>query len=64
MSRGPQSFKQADVTKALKAAEKAGFGVSRCEIDPRTGKIVIIAGTRDAIAETGNLDVNEWDGVK
>jgi hypothetical protein len=58
MSRGPQIFKQADLTKALKAAEKAGFDVSRCEIDPRTGKIVIIRGPRDG------LDDNEWDGLK
>jgi hypothetical protein len=64
MSRGPQSFKQADVTKALKAAEKAGFGVSRCEIDPRTGKVVIIAGARDTRAETGSFEANEWDGLK
>jgi hypothetical protein len=64
MSRGLQSFKQTDVTKALKAAEKAGFDVSRCEIDPHTGKIVMIAGPRDTTAETGSFDVNEWDGVK
>jgi hypothetical protein len=64
MSRGPQPFKEADIRKALKAAEKAGFGVSRFEIDPRTGKIVIIGGARDTTPETGSFEVNEWDGLK
>jgi len=41
MSRGQQTFKQSDVTKALKATVKAGFAVGRVEID-RDGKIVIV----------------------
>jgi hypothetical protein len=64
MSRGAQSFKQGDLTRALKAAEKAGIGVSRFEFDPQTGKFVIIPRPRDATGETGNFDVNEWDSVK
>jgi hypothetical protein len=63
MSRGPQTFKQGDVTKALKAAEKAGFKVNRFEID-RAGKIVIVAGRPDSAAEASNSDANEWDSVK
>jgi hypothetical protein len=41
MSRGQQSFKQSDVTKALKATVKAGVAVERIEID-KNGKIVIV----------------------
>jgi len=63
MSRGPQSFKQADVTRVLKAAAKAGFSVSRFEID-RAGKIVIIAGSPDTAGEAGSSEANEWDSVK
>jgi hypothetical protein len=41
MSRGQQTFKQSDVTKALKATLKAGVPVERLEID-KNGKIVIV----------------------
>ena len=40
MSRGQQTFKQSDLTKALKAMVKAGI-VGRVEID-KNGKIVIV----------------------
>jgi hypothetical protein len=46
MSRGSQTFKQGDLTKALKAAAGAGIHVKRFEID-RDGKIVVIAGQPD-----------------
>ena len=54
MSKGAQTFKQADVAKALKAAAKAGFAVQRFEIE--AGKIVIFA----QIAKPAN----EWDSIK
>jgi hypothetical protein len=43
MSKGQHTFKQGDVTKALKGAAKAGVKIARVEID-RDGKIVVIAG--------------------
>jgi hypothetical protein len=43
MSRSQQTFKQRDVTKALKATVKAGIAVERVEID-KSGKIVIVTG--------------------
>ncbi len=42
MSRGPQIFRQGDITKAIIAAQKAGLDVRRFEID-RAGKIIFIA---------------------
>ena len=67
MSRGQQTFKQRDVTKALKAALKAGIAIERFEID-KNGKIVIVtakavtAKAEDAV--DGNYpEKNEWDGV-
>ena len=62
MSRSAQSFKQVDVTKALKAAERAGVEVQRFEIEPITGKIVVYAGKPDEPrnAKSGN----EWDAVQ
>jgi hypothetical protein len=58
MSKGQHTFKQGDVTKALKGAVNAGLRVQRVEID-RQGKIVVIAGREDQPAEA-----NEWDSVE
>jgi hypothetical protein len=57
MSRGHQSFRQSDVTKAVKGVEKAGVPVKRVEIGD--GKIIVIADRGD----DGSLG-NEWDSVK
>lgn len=46
MSRGPCTFKQRDVTQALKAAAAAGMKVASYEID-REGKIVVITAGDD-----------------
>jgi hypothetical protein len=62
MSRGQQTFKQRDVTKALKAAVKAGIAIERFEID-KNGKIVIVtAKAKDALNENYS-EKNEWDGA-
>jgi hypothetical protein len=44
MARAPSTFRQADVTKALKGAIAAGVSIVRVEID-NLGKIVIVTGT-------------------
>lgn len=59
MSRGVQTFRQGDVTKAIKATVVAGLTVQRVEID-RDGKIVVIIGT----AELNAANDNEWDSVQ
>jgi hypothetical protein len=43
MSRAGQRFKQSDVTKAVRAAVKAGMSVGRVEMSA-DGRIVIVAG--------------------
>jgi hypothetical protein len=58
MSRGAQSFKQGDVTKALKGAVNAGLKIRRVEID-KTGKIILFTG-----AAGEPTSANEWDDVK
>jgi hypothetical protein len=61
MARAPSTFRQQDVTRAVKAVAAAGVHIARIEID-KAGKIVIIAA--DAVDQLGeNPEVNEWDRV-
>ena len=62
MSRGQQTFKQSDVTKAIKATVKAGIAVGRVEID-KNGKIVIVPARPEDAANGEKPEKNEWDGV-
>ena len=57
MSRGPLTFRQRDLTRAVKAVVVAGVEIARVEVD-KTGKIVIVAGKPAADTER-----NEWDEV-
>jgi hypothetical protein len=59
MSRGPHTFRQGDVTKALKGAQNAGLEVQRVEIE--AGKIVVFAGRPGPLP--GARSANEWDDV-
>jgi hypothetical protein len=58
MSRAPSTFRQQDVTKAVKAVAAAGVHIARVEID-RDGRIVIIASN----GEPDRREENEWDHV-
>jgi hypothetical protein len=61
MARAPSTFRQADLTKAVKAVRSAGVHIARVEID-KTGKIVII--TADATDQPGKMrEANEWDRI-
>jgi hypothetical protein len=54
MPRGQCTFRQSDVTKAVKAVIAAGVPVARVEID-RDGKIVLVM-TEPVAAETRATD--------
>lgn len=58
MSRGPCTFKQRDVTKAVKAIIAAGVPVERVEID-KAGKIIIVTAAKPIESAGGAR--NEWD---
>ncbi len=62
MSRGQQTFKQRDVTKALKATVKAGIAVERVEID-KDGKIVVVTVRPEDTANGKKSGKNEWNVV-
>jgi hypothetical protein len=56
MSRGAHTFKQGDVTKAIKGAVNASLAVERVEI--QHGKIVIVTGRLDEKSQP-----DEWSDV-
>jgi hypothetical protein len=63
MSRGPCTFRQTDVARALRAARAAGLVVDKVEID-RAGKIVIVAAKGDiGFPENPFDERNPWDEV-
>jgi hypothetical protein len=62
MSRGVQTFKQRDITKAIKAAVNAGVKGWRIEI--ADGKIIVVAAAPATTAPQDDPNVNEWDTVK
>jgi hypothetical protein len=54
MSRTAPTFRQGDVTKALKAAEKAGLKVQRAEV--RTDGSIVLDFNGPPIAISGTVD--------
>ncbi len=60
MARGPCTFRQQDVTRALRATVAAGIEVQRIEID-KGGKIVVVAEKLPESPCDGKDEPNEWD---
>jgi hypothetical protein len=55
MARAPSTFRQQDVTKALRAAKAAGVDIARIEI-ARDGRIVIITEAETERQDSTPLD--------
>jgi hypothetical protein len=63
MSRRPSTFKQRDLTAAVKAMRAAGCEVARVEVD-RAGRIVVILVSGGKEQQTGEVAcANEWDDL-
>ena len=62
MARAPSTFRQHDVTRALKAVAAAGVGIARVEID-KAGKITIITATAPVAGSNDDLDLElqQWE---
>ena len=62
MPRRPCTFRQQDVTRAVKAVVAAGVGIARVEID-KAGKIVIVSSTGLTSEPQSDLDkeLQEWE---
>jgi hypothetical protein len=63
MARGACSFRQQDVTRALKAATAAGVHAARVEIDTEAKKIVVFLGEQKTQVANSSTS-NESDAVK
>ena len=63
MTRTLSTFRQRDVTKAVKAVAAAGVDIARVEIDS-TGKIAIITAGASAAQPEQGRGGNEWDRVR
>lgn len=61
MSRAPATFRQSDLTRAVRGAVAAGIRVARIEL--AAGKCVLVAENGDRQAVTVEAS-NEWDSVK
>jgi hypothetical protein len=60
MPRAPSTFRQQDVTRAIKAATAAGVGIARVEID-KAGKIIIITvETTEQPGRPSGNDLDSW----
>lgn len=59
MSRGPLTFKEKDLTRAVRAVKKAGCEVAKAEIE--NGKMTIVIGK--PVEPGGEAPTNEWDEV-
>ena len=66
MSRAPSTFRQQDVTRAVKAVVAAGVDIVRVEID-KAGKIIIttasVKGATNGVAPSAVGEENEWDSI-
>jgi hypothetical protein len=58
MARGRCTFRQNDLTRAVKAVRAAGVPVAKVEVD-RDGKIIVVAGQPGQTA--AKAERNEWD---
>jgi hypothetical protein len=60
VGHGRCTFKEVHLTRALRAARKAGIDVARAEVD-RAGKIILVLKNDGEAASTGER--NEWDEI-
>jgi hypothetical protein len=60
MGRGEQTFRQSDLTRALKAAKAAGVEIARIEIG-KDGTIAMDTGERSIAIKDGVTPSTSWD---
>ena len=63
MSKGTWAFRPTDLKRAIKAASSAGLEIARAEIEPQTGKIVLMFGKSVASSPAENGGPGGWDNI-
>jgi hypothetical protein len=58
-TRGPNRFKQAEVSRCMRAVRDAGYDISRVEVAVDGKVSVVVAGAGDANQPAGN-DLDNW----
>jgi hypothetical protein len=62
MTRAPSTFRQRDVTRAIKAVVAAGVDIGRIRVEiTRAGSIIVTSAISD-FGESG--EENEWDQIR
>ena len=62
MSRTPSTFRQRDVTRAIKAVVAAGVNIERIRVEiTKAGSIIVTSAISD-FGESG--EENEWDQIR
>ncbi len=62
MSRGPQTFRQSDLTRAIKGAQAAGIAVARITI-AKDGKIEIDTGSAPEAETNSTPGEDQWSAA-
>jgi len=62
MSRGPATFRQRDLTAAIKGVVAAGCAVARVEVS-KDGKIILVVISKEPVSNNANDNPNEWDDL-
>ena len=61
MAKTQAPFREVDVRRAISGAVAAGLRVTRVEIDPSTGLIILVTGTADEPATAEPVDaLDAW----
>jgi hypothetical protein len=59
MARAPYTFRQQDLTRALRAAAAAGLQVTGYNVDVHTGKIEVVTGKAEAQDSSPQDDLDQ-----
>jgi len=62
MSRRPATFRQRDLTAAIKGVVAAGCAVARVEVS-KDGKIIVVVASKELVSNNANDSPNEWDDL-